>query len=50
MKDWHLVVILFVFITIDVIILVTVTAIADDRFSVTTVPDKEHPGEFIDVS
>ena len=50
MKDWHLVAILFVFITIDVIILVVVTAIADARFGVSTIPDKEYPGEFVDVS
>ena len=50
MKDWHLVAILFVFVMLEVIILVVVTAIGNARFTVTTIRDKEYPGEFTDVS
>lgn len=42
--------IVFIFIMVDVIMLVTITAIGDARYMVATIPDAEHPGEFTDVS
>ena len=50
MKDWHLVAILLVFVMVDVIILVVVTAVGNARLTVTTIRDKEYPVEFTDVS
>lgn len=50
MRDWHLMAIIFTFILLDLIILVSVTAITGSRFTVITIADKEHPGESVDVS
>ena len=50
MKDWHLMVITFIFVMVDVTILVSISAIDSARFMVAIIPDREHPGETIDVS
>ena len=50
MKDWHLMIITFIFVMVDVIILVSITGIDSARFMVAIIPDREHPGEFIDAS
>ena len=50
MKDWHLMVIAFIFVMVDVTILVSISAIDSARFMVAIIPDREHPGESIDVS
>lgn len=50
MKDWHLMFITFIFVMVDVTILVSISAIDSARFMVAIIPDREHPGESIDVS
>lgn len=50
MRDWHLIAVVFIFVMVDVIMLVIITAIGNARFTVATIPDAEHPGEFTDVS
>ena len=43
-------IITFIFVMVDVTILVSISAIDNARFMVAIIPDKEHPGQFIDVS
>lgn len=50
MKDWHLMIITLIFLGVDVTILIVTSAIDNARFMVASIPDREHPGEFSDVS
>ena len=43
-------VITFIFVMVDVTILISISAIDSARFMVAIIPDREHPGESIDVS
>ena len=43
-------IITFIFVMVDVTILVIISAIDNARFMVAIIPDREHPGEFSDVS
>ena len=41
--------IVFIFIFLDLLILISVTAITGSRYTVITIADKEHPGEHTSV-
>ena len=43
LKDWHLAVIVLIFVIVDLIILITVTAINRVRYTARTIVDPENP-------
>ena len=43
LKDWHLAVIVLIFVIVDLIILITVTAVDGVHYTVRTIHDAEHP-------
>lgn len=49
MKDWHLILIIGVFVILDLILLTIVTAVDSSRYTVKIIPDKEHPGTSVEV-
>ena len=43
LKDWHLAIIVLIFVMVDLIILTTVTAIEDVHYTAKTIHDAENP-------
>lgn len=49
-KDWHLMLVILLFIVVDVIMLGTVTAIDGSRYTAKVIPHKENLESFVNVS
>ena len=43
LKDWHLMIVVLIFVIVDIIILTTVTAVDNARYTFLSVQDRENP-------